>query len=313
VQILHPEVPYNQLDGAFGTVGGSEPAYNLSTYLGTKYKNDREVTFLTGPSGPGNQDVWMTGYLDGTCDIGCKPGEECFTSTKECSTGGKVSYLGGHSYGTKVPLSANGDSQGARLFLNALFEADCVTSSGQPKIDLSLTGDVVIRTLTVPVSRSFQVSYANTGAGAALSSVLRLTVAAGVTVTEAGSGGTIAAPVATWTIGSISGVPTPAGDPPSTGSRPATLSFAAYGEHQITLGLDYRVGASQLGATPKTITVQVVQGTDGASGGDAGSNPGSGSSGCGCRVAERQGGGGLGLVAIALALVGVLRSRRRRG
>ena len=52
-----------------GTVGGSEPACNLSSYLGTKYKNDREVTFITGPSGPGNQDVWMTGYLDGTCDI----------------------------------------------------------------------------------------------------------------------------------------------------------------------------------------------------------------------------------------------------
>jgi MYXO-CTERM domain-containing protein len=313
VKVLRPNVPYNQLDGAFGTVGGSEPAYNLSTYLGTKYKNDREVTFITGPSGPGNQDVWMTGYLDGTCDIGCKPGEECFTSTKECSTGGKVSYLGGHSYGTKVPLSANGDSQGARLFLNALFEADCVTSTGQPKIDLSLSGDLVIKTLTVPVSRSFQVTYSNTGAGAALSAVLRLTAPAGATVTEAGNGGTIAAPVATWTIGSISGTPTPAGDPPSTGNRPATLSFAAYGEYQIALGLDYRVGASQLGATPKTITVRVVQGTDGgSSGGDAGSNPGGG---CGCRVAEGPGAGALGLVVLALALLGVLRfgvARRAR-
>ena len=70
MKVLRPDVPYNQLDGAFGTMGGSEPAYNLSTYLGTGYKNDREVTFITGPNGPGEQDLWMTGYLDGTCDIG---------------------------------------------------------------------------------------------------------------------------------------------------------------------------------------------------------------------------------------------------
>ena len=51
VKVMRPNVPYNQLDRVFGTVGGSEPAYNLSSYLGTKYKNDREVTFITGPNG----------------------------------------------------------------------------------------------------------------------------------------------------------------------------------------------------------------------------------------------------------------------
>ncbi|MBI3180104.1 MAG: hypothetical protein HYZ27_10610, partial [Deltaproteobacteria bacterium] len=65
VQVRRPDVPYNQLDGAFATIGGSEPSYNLSTYLGTHYKNDREVVLLTGPSGPGVDDVWMTGYADG--------------------------------------------------------------------------------------------------------------------------------------------------------------------------------------------------------------------------------------------------------
>ncbi len=122
VKLLRPEIPYNQLDGAFGTTGGSEPAFNLSTFLGTTYKNNRLVTLLTGPNGPGDQDLWMTGYLDGCGDVilkqGGAPANACL---------GKVSYLGGHQYQTSVPIASGSQSQGTRLFLNALFEAQCVT------------------------------------------------------------------------------------------------------------------------------------------------------------------------------------------
>ena len=128
-------MPYNQLDGRFETVGGSEPAYNLSEYLGTRYIGDADVTFITGPDGPGDQDVWMTGYLDGVCDIRYDE----FARPGVCALG-KVSYLGGHRYATAVPVSRNPTTQGTRLFLNALFEADCVTSAGQPRLTLALTG-----------------------------------------------------------------------------------------------------------------------------------------------------------------------------
>lgn len=40
---------------------------------------------------------------------------------------GKISYLAGHRYKTETPISENYDTQGTRFFLNALFEADCVT------------------------------------------------------------------------------------------------------------------------------------------------------------------------------------------
>ncbi|MBW1873219.1 MAG: hypothetical protein JRJ19_14210, partial [Deltaproteobacteria bacterium] len=70
IKIFYPFVPYNQMDGAFETVGGSEPAYNLSDYLQTKYINDMDVTFITGPDGPGDQDIWMTGFMEGECWIG---------------------------------------------------------------------------------------------------------------------------------------------------------------------------------------------------------------------------------------------------
>ncbi|HEU0029205.1 MAG TPA: hypothetical protein VFQ53_01145 [Kofleriaceae bacterium] len=123
VQVLRPDVPYNQLDGAFGTVGGSEPAYNLSSYYGVTYKNNQQVTLLTGPSGPGDQDIWMSGYLDGCGDILQKGGNRA-------ACGGKISYLGGHQFSTNVPLASASASQGTRLFLNALFEAQCVTGPG---------------------------------------------------------------------------------------------------------------------------------------------------------------------------------------
>src|SRR5262249_32647364 len=124
VKVLRPEIPYNQLDGEFGTTGGSEPAYNLSAYLHTTYKNARQVTLLTGPSGPGSQDLWMTGFLDGCGDIILRTDDPAGATT-QC--GGKVSYLGGHQYQTTVPVTSGSQSQGTRLFLNALFEAQCVS------------------------------------------------------------------------------------------------------------------------------------------------------------------------------------------
>jgi hypothetical protein len=124
VKLLRPDVPYNQIDGSFGTVGGSEPAYNLSTYLGTMYKNNRQVTLLTGPNGPGAQDLWMAGYLDGCGDVILKPG------LKHAGCEGKISYLGGHQFATTVPVTSGSASQGTRLFLNALFEAQCTVAGG---------------------------------------------------------------------------------------------------------------------------------------------------------------------------------------
>ena len=125
-KVERPDVPYMQFDGAFAPQGGSEPAYNLSSYLMSEYHNDRDVTFITAENGPGHQDVWMTGYLDGECDINEGPIVLANGILPAAPTycGGKISYLGGHSYKDKA---------GQRLFLNALFEADCVTNPDWPK------------------------------------------------------------------------------------------------------------------------------------------------------------------------------------
>lgn len=76
----------------------------------------------------------MSGYLDGCNDIilketGGGPGGTSGT-TPHAGCLGKISYLGGHQYQTQVPVTSGSESQGTRLFLNALFEADCVTGGG---------------------------------------------------------------------------------------------------------------------------------------------------------------------------------------
>jgi MYXO-CTERM domain-containing protein len=294
LKILHPEVPYNQLDGAFATVGGSEPAYNLSAYLDTKYKNDREVVFITGPNGPGDQDVWMTGYIDGNCSIG----DPDTPGTGACGTG-KVSYLGGHQYATSTPVSQSPQSQGTRLFLNALFEADCVTAVGQPNISLNLMGSAGGPTL--PVSGPFTATWGNSGPGPALDSTLHLTLPAGVTATAAGGGGVISDGAVDWDLGTIGGLVAQPGDPASSGSRDVTLEFAAYGDYVVTLRLDYRVGVTPQAAGPLQLTIHV--GTEPPAGGDGGAGdggvgPGGGdSSGCGCRTS------GTGAASLALGLL----------
>jgi MYXO-CTERM domain-containing protein len=141
IKVPRVDVPYNQFDGAFGTTKGSEPSYNLSSYLGSVYKNNRQVTLLTGMNGPGKQDVYMSGYLDGCGDIILKPG----TIGHATGCEGKISYLGGHQYSTTVPVTSGSESQGTRLFLNALFEAQCATSGAvvPPGDDVDSDGDGV--------------------------------------------------------------------------------------------------------------------------------------------------------------------------
>ncbi|MCL4226076.1 MAG: hypothetical protein KJZ91_16555 [Myxococcales bacterium] len=311
IQVLSPEVPYNQLDGRFETIGGSEPAYNLSTYLGTMYKNDREVTFITGPSGPGVQDVWMTGYVDGECDIsppiGLEPpgdgaaGGASGWLAGPASCGGKVSYLGGHAYSTNVPISANPQSQGARLFLNALFEADCVSSVGQPAISLSLTGPLQLAAPTLPAEAQYTASYLNGALGPALDAVLREQLGDGVELVTA-PGGDVDGATITWTIGSIGGTPGVAGDPPSSGGRPATLRFAAYGDYQVTIAMSYRAGVSILEVPPQTITIQVRESFPGdGDAGDGGDGGGDRAGGC-CQGSPAAPSLALALGVLALAL-----------
>jgi MYXO-CTERM domain-containing protein len=201
LQVLNVGIAYNQLDGAYETTGGSEPAYNLSEYLGSAYINDLDVTFITGPMGPRAQDVWMTGFIDGECDI--NEFDE-FMRPGECGIG-KVSYLGGHQYRTEVPISGNLRSQGTRLFLNALFEADCVTGglSNEPAVGLQWTGRRLVPSAELPVSEPYGVRYTSTGGAPAEDAVLVVTLPAGLSVSGIDAGGVQSGDTITWDVGTL--------------------------------------------------------------------------------------------------------------
>jgi len=285
---LNPHVPYNQLDGAFETVGGSEPAYTL----GGMFKNDRQVSLLTGTSA-GLQDVWMTGYVDGTCDIviardGATGGAT--TAHAEMCGKGKVSYLGGHAYGVTTPISANFDHQGARLFLNALFEADCVTEVGQPSFGFDLT-PVEVLVPAFPADIDLVARYANLGLGAALDARFHARSDA-LMIDES------------WPIAAIGGQPARAGDPAASGSQPISMvRFPAPGDYEVTLGMDYRIGLSPIAGPTRTFTVRVALDEDGDGNPDDGAGANAGCCGTGSSP--------VGALSLA-ALVGVLARRRRR-
>ncbi|MBU1412055.1 hypothetical protein KKC22_11110 [Myxococcota bacterium] len=258
LQILHPEVPYIQLDGAFSTVGGSEPAYNLSETLGSAYINDMDVTFITGPDGPGVADVWMTGYIDGDCSII----EDDVWVPEQCNKG-KVSYLGGHSYSVNLPISSNGASQGTRLFLNALFEADCVSAEGQPRMSLTWLGDLTVpaQDATLPVTRRYTLYFTNAGGGSALDATLRVRFPGTLAPLAAfEDGGTIEDNSVLWTLGNIGA--SGSTSPPASGSRWFDAAFPALGDYNLEAELLYRVGVSTLRLL-QPVVVRVLLDSDG--------------------------------------------------
>jgi len=255
IKIFSPDIAYNQMDGFFETTGGSEPAYNLSSFLQTAYKNDRDITFITGPDGPGKDDIWMTGYLDGVCQI---VSEEGLQHCDDAGTG-KVSYLGGHSYDTELPLSSRPGSQGARLFLNALFEADCVTTVGQPQISLTWSGPSGVAPNT---AQTFTASYSNGGLGAAIEATLSAALPTGATLDDFEAGGAPTLDGVGWDIGSIGTPAGQSGDPASQGGRYVSVAFAAVGSYELVARLSYRVGASIIEQEAR-LTVEVAPDSDG--------------------------------------------------
>jgi uncharacterized repeat protein (TIGR01451 family) len=193
VSYSNSSLPFAQQDGPFGTVGGSEPAYALPA--GTAYYDSGIVMVRAQGQAPGTADVWMTGYAGGACKIDGE-GNGCQSGSK-----GKVSYLGGHQYTVKTPMTANKTTQGTRLFLNSLYEAGCVTGEGQPDVEIEVVGPDVTDTAEI----NYTVVYRIRGDGPALGLVVTDTLPAGATFVAASDGGTFADGTVTWNVGDVAG------------------------------------------------------------------------------------------------------------
>lgn len=264
VEYFNPSSPYAQIDGPFEAVGGSEPSYSLPA--GDEYLAGG-ITMITGAGTPfGVEDVWMTGFLDGAC-----PPNEA-----ECGSFGKISYLGGHEYKTDMPMSANPDSQGARLFLNSLFEAPCATLDGLPSLNLAAAAPAYTPVPMVEVD----VAFANTSAATALDGTLRSPIPAGSSFVSASEGGMEVAGEVIWSIGNLG--------PDESGQRSFVIELSDFGVYPNTAALDYRVGLNEF-----TLPANVVEtlydddppdpttGTDSGNGDTAGTDSTSADSGTG--------------------------------
>ena len=128
-------------------------------------------------------------------DAGCGIG-----TFDRCVAGvGKVSYLGGHKYGTQLPISNHPGTQGTRYFLNALFEAPCSSSEAQPEVSTWVSGPEATNFDTYTTS----VCYENTGDGLAFDAVLTLTLPPGATFISATDDGFSDGSSVTWVLGSL--------------------------------------------------------------------------------------------------------------
>ncbi|MFO7565133.1 MAG: hypothetical protein R6X02_20975 [Enhygromyxa sp.] len=210
--------PYHQIDGEFSAVGGSEPSYSLPE--GDEYLAGG-ITMITGAGTPvGVEDVWMTGYLDGTCP----------PSAPECGSLGKISYLGGHEYKTSLPISQNPDTQGTRLFLNSLFEAPCATVDGLPALNLAASAPAYTPVASVEVD----VAFVNTSAATALDAVLRAPLPVNTSFVSATHDGQLIDDEVVWELGNLG--------PDESGERSFVIELAEHGLYDNSASLGYRVG-----------------------------------------------------------------------
>lgn len=210
--------PYAQIDGPFLSVGGSEPAYSLPP--GETYKASDTVMITEKGTPIGVNDVWMTGVLDGVCP---KSGEGCLTK-------GKVSYLGGHEYSVSLPISANPQTQGTRLFLNSLFEAPCATADGAPSLMLTKAAPAVVDAPQV----TFTLTYQNIGTTTALEASIHDDLPPNTTFVSASDGGVLDGNTVTWPLGNLG--------PGENGVVELTVDLGGEGLYENTARLDYRVG-----------------------------------------------------------------------
>jgi uncharacterized repeat protein (TIGR01451 family) len=254
VDMYNADSPYVQIAGAFGTTGGSEPAYSLPA--GDNYKAGG-ITMITEAGTPeGVNDVWMTGYLDGVCP---PEAEFCLGSNGHL---GKISYLGGHSYDTKLPMSQEDKTQGTRLFLNSLFEAQCATVAGQP--DLQADKQAPAQTLSSTVT--YTINYNNYGPGIAFEVSITDTLPSGASFVSASAGGQYDATtnMVSWQLNSLA-----AG---ANGVLEVTVDFGSFGTYDNEAQIDYKVGLNDFSFLTNSTSTDYVQDSDGDGVGDSSDN-----------------------------------------
>jgi len=218
-----PDDPLTQIDGTLQADAGAVDSIGLAA--GSTFDAGvRTLVNLTGAPTT-TRIVWLSGRLDGA------------------STNGKVTYLGGHTYATATPLSANPLTNGVKVMLDSLFETGCATpDGGQPVVTLTKAGPA----LTNGNQITYTITYANTGTGTANNATITDRIPAGSSFVSASNGGTNAAGTVTWNIGNLA-----AG---ATGSVTVTVGVTADGAYANQAVATFKVGVTTKTVPSNTVT-----------------------------------------------------------
>jgi uncharacterized repeat protein (TIGR01451 family) len=214
-----PDDLLNQYAGTLTPDGGSVDSIGLAANSAFR-ANTR--TLINQGATLTARILWMTGFLDGD------PAK------------GKLTYLAGHNYSVATPVSNNGQTNGVRLFLNSLFETPCATEAFEPEMTLSKAAPATTAGNTI----TFTLTYQNIGTGPSINTVITDAIPTGTTFASATNGGTFAAGVVTWNLGSIA--------PGAMGQVQFTVNVANDGTYQNTATIRYRAGTSPRSATSNT-------------------------------------------------------------
>src|ERR1051325_290511 len=160
------------------------------------------------------QMMWLTGFVDGD------------------PSKGKVSYLSGHRYQTKTPISgANNTTNGTRLFLNSLYESPCTSlDDAAPILTINATAPAATNSLNL----TYTLTSTNVGQAFGASVQLVAPLPAGTAFVSASNGGTASGGNVNWSLGPL--------DPNATFTITMTVHATADGNYSTSGTVSWFMG-----------------------------------------------------------------------
>jgi uncharacterized repeat protein (TIGR01451 family) len=228
--------PFFQMDASGSTIGFPDPTGNYFTLSGGAFF-DPTVEMLRGGASSGQKDVWLAGFVKGTCT------EQQLGSCPNSGPKGRVAYLGGY-YTTTLPISSHPLTLGTRLFLDALFAGTCTITEAQPAIAVGVTGPTMVTTPSITVT----VALSNTAHVTASNVTLSYPLPAGAQFVSATNGGVDSSGVVTWFFPKLGN---------SSGGGDVTMTFPGVGSYSSTASARYKAGNTP-GFTAQSNTLQTM-------------------------------------------------------
>jgi len=127
-----------QIDGAFDVDSGAVDSMKANP---GGYKAGATTLINDGASTLLERITLLTGRLDGNAG------------------NGRLTYLAGHDYSLDLPITSNPQTNGVRIFLNAILMADCAANVGQPDATFTLSAPALISANEI----QYTLDYSNPG------------------------------------------------------------------------------------------------------------------------------------------------------